>query len=116
MAGNQASIQSQLRQEGYSKEEEYFYEANKELIERRRVELDETREKRREERLKAVHWMKCPKCGHEMKEFTLSGIFLDQCTQCKGIYFDQGELDTLLNTRAQKSFLDALWKWLRKDK
>jgi Zn-finger nucleic acid-binding protein len=39
----------------------------------------------------------CPKCRPEqMKEETFSGITIDRCPVCKGIYLDKGELDALL--------------------
>jgi hypothetical protein len=40
--------------------------------------------------------MKCPKCGSELSHFAMSGVELDRCTKCGGIWFDPGELDDLL--------------------
>jgi Zn-finger nucleic acid-binding protein len=40
--------------------------------------------------------MKCPKCGNELAHFSMSGVELDRCTKCGGIWFDPGELDDLL--------------------
>jgi Zn-finger nucleic acid-binding protein len=39
--------------------------------------------------------MKCPKCGHDLKEETLEGISIDRCTFCEGVYLDAGELERL---------------------
>ena len=43
--------------------------------------------------------MDCPKCKSPMEEHTLStltgGVTVDRCTQCKGLWFDLGEAETL---------------------
>lgn len=51
--------------------------------------------------------MQCPKCDNTpLKRGTLSAkkLTLDQCTQCKGMWFDKGELCTLLGGQAQQNF------------
>ena len=37
--------------------------------------------------------MKCPKCGEALKEETYQKIVIDQCTGCRGIWLDPGELE-----------------------
>ena len=36
------------------------------------------------QRLKALHFMKCPKCGHDLRAEVLEGITIDRCTFCEG--------------------------------
>lgn len=36
--------------------------------------------------------IKCPHCAHEMEEKLSSGITIDQCSNCKGLWFDTNEL------------------------
>jgi uncharacterized protein len=81
-------------------EDEWFLKNQEKLLEaarRAREEREreraalETAEKRHA--LREAHWMKCPKCGHDMKTEDYSGIELDRCTFCEGLYFDAGELD-----------------------
>lgn len=80
-------------------EDEWFQKFEEEMIRdaRRRREL-ETAQKRTEEdaRLKEQHWMKCPKCGHDMAALQLEAITVDKCSHCEGVFFDRGELDDLL--------------------
>lgn len=95
-----------LEEKGYNKEEEYFYKQNKELIEKRRQELDAKRKEQPQQT--HPHWMKCPKCGADMKEIERQGIKVDQCGQCGGIYFDRGELELLVDAKEQKGFLGGL--------
>lgn len=82
------------------REDEWFRANEAKLIE----EARQARKKREEERaaqeaagerarLRDLHFMKCPKCGHDMKEEDLAGVRVDRCSYCEGIYFDAGELD-----------------------
>jgi DNA repair exonuclease SbcCD ATPase subunit len=86
-----------------AREDDWFRANEKRLIEEARL-ARERREKERAgqvaagelERLKKLHYMKCPKCGHDMKEEDLQGVKVDRCSFCEGIYFDAGELDQVL--------------------
>ena len=89
------------------KEDEWFLQNEKQLLEAARV----AREKRAREReagakadelrrLKEQHFMRCPKCGHEMKEQPLEGVSIDLCSFCEGIYLDAGELERLVGKSA----------------
>jgi Zn-finger nucleic acid-binding protein len=40
--------------------------------------------------------MKCPKCGGTMVEKRFDSVLIEECTACKGVYFDAGEIDLLL--------------------
>ena len=40
--------------------------------------------------------MTCPKCHGEMRVYERSGVTVDQCTECRGIFLDSGELDRLI--------------------
>jgi Zn-finger nucleic acid-binding protein len=39
----------------------------------------------------------CPKCGHAMLEFERTGILVEQCQECRGIFLDYGELERLID-------------------
>jgi Zn-finger nucleic acid-binding protein len=103
-----------MREDGYDKEEEYFYRKNKELLDKKRSELDAQRQTQASAQLKAQHWMRCPKCGSEMAEEDLSSIKVDRCKGCGGIFFDAGELELLLQSQEPAGFLGGLRKWMKK--
>ena len=91
------------------REDEWFLENERKLLEaarearRKREEERAAKEKAEElERLKGLHYMKCPKCGHDMKEEILEEISIDRCTFCEGVYFDAGELETLLQKKGEQ--------------
>ena len=97
---------------GYSHEDEYFYKLNKELIEKRRKMLAVEKAAVESQQKKAAHWMRCPKCGEQMAEINMCGINVDKCSGCSGIYFDNGELETLLSAKEPGSFFTRLKKVL----
>ncbi|GAB2637491.1 TFIIB-type zinc ribbon-containing protein [Kribbella swartbergensis] len=39
----------------------------------------------------------CPKCRGAMRTYERSGITVDQCTECRGIFLDRGELERLVD-------------------
>ncbi len=41
--------------------------------------------------------MVCPKCQAEMRSYERNGINVDQCSECRGIFLDRGELEHLIN-------------------
>jgi uncharacterized protein len=41
--------------------------------------------------------MTCPKCMGQMRQYERSGITVDQCTECRGIFLDRGELERLVD-------------------
>jgi RNA polymerase-binding transcription factor DksA len=93
-----------MGQETHRKHEDrWFLEQDKKLIEKlkrereRRVEQEQAREAEEESaRLKEMHWMRCPKCGHPMQEKVLEAVKVDVCNLCEGIFFDRGELEELM--------------------
>ncbi len=102
-----------IRSTGYSREEEYFYKRNQELIEKRRRELDAQRREQESAAARGDYWMRCPKCGGQMEEEDLAHIKVERCTQCKGLYFDHGELETLLEAQEPAGFLGGLRRLFR---
>ncbi len=44
--------------------------------------------------------MTCPKCSGEMRRYERSGVDIDQCTECRGIFLDRGELERLADAEA----------------
>ena len=82
-------------------EDEYF--ARQELERRKEWAKEQSAKMAAEEkeRLKQLHYMKCPKCGMDMSTIELQGVSVDQCPSCGGIFFDKGEIDEML--KAEKS-------------
>jgi Zn-finger nucleic acid-binding protein len=45
--------------------------------------------------------MQCPSCGGELVELERSGVRIDACRQCRGVWLDRGELDRILERERQ---------------
>src|SRR5688500_8521170 len=41
--------------------------------------------------------LECPKCQSPMRSYERSGITVDQCTGCRGVFLDRGELERLVD-------------------
>jgi uncharacterized protein len=39
----------------------------------------------------------CPKCRGAMRTYERSGVTVDQCGECRGIFLDRGELERLVD-------------------
>lgn len=44
---------------------------------------------------------KCPKCPGYMQTYNRSGIHIEQCNQCHGIFLDPGEVEALSRVESQ---------------
>jgi len=84
-----------------SREDEYFIKMDLEKSNKLRSELDQTREEEEKMKRKEAHWMKCPKCGSDLKEINFQNVMIDKCDECKGIWLDAGELDFLIKGQAR---------------
>ena len=49
----------------------------------------------------------CPKCQAEMRTYERNGIHVDQCTECRGVYLDRGELEHLIAAETKWSAQQA---------
>jgi|SRR5213593_4363828 len=72
-------------------EDEYFAKQDAELIKQMRAKLDSERSAQE----RKAHYMKCPKCGADLKEQMHGHVKVDVCPECKGVWLDAGEMDLL---------------------
>jgi Zn-finger nucleic acid-binding protein len=43
----------------------------------------------------------CPKCQSPMRSYERNGVTVDQCTGCRGVFLDRGELERLVDAEGQ---------------
>ena len=96
-----------MTQKPSEREEEYFIRM--EFERRKQAEIEKHRRDTQEEkeRLKSLHFMKCPKCGMELIEIDYRGVKVDKCSGCEGVWLDAGELEAVAGL--EKSVLDGLF-------
>ena len=95
-----------------NKEEEYIFRQEQEHRRRAAREAAARQEEGERQRQKEAHWMHCPKCGSTLQEVEYSGVRIDQCPGCQGVFLDAGELEQV----AQKEpggFVGTLIRFLR---
>ena len=90
-------------------EDEYFAKQDAELMKQMRAKLD----KERQAQERQSHFMKCPKDGADLEEQEMGPIKVDVCPDCKGIWFDGGELEMMKHAKKgsagiMNSFMDLI--------
>ncbi|MER6345467.1 TFIIB-type zinc ribbon-containing protein [Streptomyces sp. NPDC001595] len=45
--------------------------------------------------------MQCPKCHAPMHTYNRNGVQIEQCSNCRGIFLDYGELEALTRLESQ---------------
>ncbi len=91
-----------------SKEEEYHLRQEAEKLKARAEKVRRETEQAEQERLKQLHWMRCPKCGMELSEIGYRGIQLDKCFCCGGVYLDDGELEQIADSPDDQGLFKGL--------
>jgi hypothetical protein len=83
----------EIRHHPKKNEEEFFLKREAENLAARRAGADAARDA--EER--RTHAMRCPKCGGHLAPEQYHAVTVDRCPDCKGIWFDAGEAEGLLD-------------------
>jgi uncharacterized protein len=97
---NRQSVSLTQQLLGVLGEEEYFA---RQEAERRRKLAAERQAKllaAERERARALHLMKCPKCGMQLEEIAFGDVRVDKCFSCDGLWLDTGELDLIREREA----------------
>ncbi len=90
-------------------EDEYFARQDAELMKQMRAKLDDDRGAQE----RKAHYMKCPKCGADLKEQEHGQVKVDMCPDCGGVWLDAGEMDMVRHVQKSggnffKGLLDLL--------
>jgi hypothetical protein len=80
-----------LRDAEKAREDKFFADRDKELL----AKLRQEKAGEDEPTLRALAHMRCPRCGEHLVEKEVSGVTLDECPSCQGLWLDKGELDAL---------------------
>ena len=91
MADDRDRLGETLRNKQKGEEDRFFAERDKAALEKLRqqksaAELEQIRELAR---------MRCPKCGDQLTTLDHHGVAVDECPSCRGMWLDEGELETL---------------------
>lgn len=96
-------------------EEEYF--AREEIEKKRKLALQQAQqmEEAEKQRLRELHFMRCPKCGMQLQEIHQGNVVIDSCFNCQGIWLDAGEINHLLKQKEQTHpVMEAVLNWFKR--
>ena len=85
-----------------AKEDIYFAERDRELIEKLKQELKKVD--------KGSSELRCPKCAGHLDSYTFQGFALERCQSCEGIWMDKGELEGIIRAVTQGPLGDLIDK------
>jgi len=95
-----------------SLEDEYFIREDAEKKRKLALQVKKETEAAELARLKALHYMHCPKCGLPMQEVKFKRIDVDVCFACNGIFLDKGELEHIV-TNVSPGVVEAVLNWFK---
>ena len=78
-----------------SPEEEYFTRIEKEKRDVLLAQMNKEKAEAERAERKALHHLRCGKCGGQMKPRDFRGVEIDICGDCGCVLLDPGELETL---------------------
>jgi hypothetical protein len=96
-------------------EDEYF--AREEAVRRHAMAVEKARQLAQQKlaELKALHWMKCPKCGFDLEPIKFHDVTIDKCFHCNGSFLDAGELEQLAGNDHSHSLLQRIAAVFKRD-
>jgi DNA repair exonuclease SbcCD ATPase subunit len=80
-----------------AREDLFFQQRDKELVERMRSE----KAAEEEAAARASARGRCPKCGHSLEQRTLHEVGVEECPECGGMWLDKGELEVLAERESE---------------
>jgi hypothetical protein len=95
-------------------EDEYFVREDAEK--KRKLALQVQKETAAAElaRLKALHFMKCPKCGLDLHEVKMANVKVDVCFVCHGGFVERADFEQLLKPE-KKGVVEAMLNWFKRE-
>ena len=93
-------------------EEKYFQEMELKLRLQREAEKQDKLSAEEKKRLQELHYMHCPKCGHNLKTEQFCSVEIDVCPACKGLWLDANELEMIIASSKQSSVFGSFLKVL----
>jgi len=98
MSDDKDRLGDKLRKKERAEEDRYFAEQDREKMEKLRAQTAP----------KPTLGL-CPRCGIALVQKDQLGVAIDECSQCRGVWLDAGELETIVERQ------DEGWtsRWVR---
>ena len=98
-----------LRDVEHARENQYFAEVDRQLIEERRRKEQEATAAVNADQIKEAAKNRCPRDGEVLAKHELHGVTVDVCSACEGMWLDKGELEVIAG-RENEGWVS---RWLR---
>lgn len=95
-----------LKEKERAEENLYFAKRDRELLEKLRGKKDDASGTAA---LREAARGRCPSCGEHLAHKTIEQIEIDECSSCKGVWLDKGELEALSH-REGESWLGRFFR------
>lgn len=92
-------------------EADYFHRESAASKHRISTEQEREQKKAAEEERKALHYMKCPKCGHDLVTKRMTFIDVEQCPSCGVVVLEPENIDRFI--AEEKSVLKAFIEFFK---
>ncbi|MCG6957733.1 MAG: zf-TFIIB domain-containing protein [Gemmatimonadetes bacterium] len=91
-------------------EEEYFHreEFHHRMEKARRREASRSAEER--ERLRELHWGRCPRCGAKLEAIRMAQGTAQQCPACLGVWLERETFDLLTHPEGKDDYLTGVFR------
>lgn len=90
-----------------AKEDIYFAEKDRELVEKLKARLKKI-ERQNEE-------LVCPKCPGRLESYSFMEFLLDRCQRCGGVWLDRGELEGILRMASRSPLASLIERFIDRD-
>jgi Zn-finger nucleic acid-binding protein len=94
-------------------EEEFFAREEAEKKRRLAIANSHAMADAERERLRALHHMRCPRCGMALSKLALHGVEVARCFDCHGIFLGEADVQKLIGNEGY--FARAMHFFARKD-
>lgn len=93
---------------GKDLEAEFFIHEESASLHKQHEEHRRKHKKELDEAQKALHYMKCPKCGHDLVTKRLHYVDVDQCSSCGVLVLEAHDIDRFVTEEKSvlKTFID----------
>jgi hypothetical protein len=90
-------------------EDEYFARESALKLQKLHKEKIEDHDREEQAKLKALHFMKCPKCGWDLETIKWRSVDVDKCFHCGVIVLDDGEMEKLAGGEHEESWVGSVF-------
>lgn len=107
MEGEKDRFGEKMRLVEKAKEDIYFAEKDRELVEKLKARLKKIETQNEQ--------LACPKCPGRLESYSFMDFLLDRCQRCGGVWLDRGELVGILRKASRSPLASLIERFIDKE-